>query len=59
MRRPRCMKAPVGEIDARVAGLLDERRRLERELAEAKKKLAMGGGAAAAGEVGASARSAT
>ena len=47
------MKAPVGEIDARVAGLIDERRRLERELSEAKRKLAMGSGAAAAGEVGA------
>jgi alanyl-tRNA synthetase len=31
----------------RVAALVDERRRLERELAEAKKKLAMGGGAEA------------
>jgi alanyl-tRNA synthetase len=46
------MKVPVGELDARVAGLLDERRRLERELAEAKKKLAMGGGTATAGELG-------
>jgi alanyl-tRNA synthetase len=46
------MKAPVAEIDARVAGLIDERRRLERELAEARKKLAMGGGAATGGEAG-------
>jgi len=45
------LKAPVGEIDARVAGLLDERRRLERELTEAKKKLAMGSGTVTAGEL--------
>src|SRR5688572_31173073 len=32
------------EVPARVAALLDDRRRLERELAEAKKALAMGGG---------------
>jgi alanyl-tRNA synthetase len=35
---------PVDETPARVAALLDERKRLERELSEAKKKLAMGGG---------------
>jgi alanyl-tRNA synthetase len=40
------MKVPVEDMPARVAALLDERRKLERELAEAKKKLAMGGGAA-------------
>jgi alanyl-tRNA synthetase len=39
------LKIPVGEIDTRVAQLVDDRRRLERELAETKKKLAMGGGA--------------
>jgi len=32
------------EVEARVAALLDERRKLERELAEAKKALALGGG---------------
>ncbi len=32
------------DVPSRVAALLDERRRLERELAEAKKALAMGGG---------------
>ena len=32
------------EVEARVAALVDERRRLERELAEAKKQLALGGG---------------
>jgi alanyl-tRNA synthetase len=41
------LKAPVGEVAARAGALLEDRRRLERELSEAKKKLAMGGGAAA------------
>ncbi len=40
------VKAPVGEIDARLAQLLDDRKRLENELAETKKKLAMGGAGA-------------
>jgi alanyl-tRNA synthetase len=39
------LKIPVGEIDTRVSQLVDDRRRLERELADTKKKLAMGGGA--------------
>jgi alanyl-tRNA synthetase len=39
------LKVPVGEIDVRVEQLIEERRRLERELSDAKKKLAMGGGA--------------
>jgi alanyl-tRNA synthetase len=39
------LKASPEEVPARVAALIDERRRLERELAEAKKALAMGGGA--------------
>ncbi len=37
------------EVEARVVALLDERKRLERELAEAKKALALGGGSANAG----------
>ena len=37
-------------MPARVAALLDERKKLERELSDARKKLAMGGGASAAGE---------
>jgi alanyl-tRNA synthetase len=41
------LKAPVGEIAARAGALLEERRRLERELSDAKRKLALGGGAAA------------
>jgi alanyl-tRNA synthetase len=38
------LKAPLDEMPARVAALLDERKKLERELADAKKKIAMGGG---------------
>jgi alanyl-tRNA synthetase len=44
------LKAPVGEVAARAGALLEERRRLERELSDARKKLALGGGAAAAGD---------
>jgi alanyl-tRNA synthetase len=43
------LKAAPEEVPARVAALVEERRRLERELADAKKALAMGGGGAAAG----------
>lgn len=42
------LKATPDEVPARVAALVEERRRLERELAEAKKALALGGGAGAA-----------
>ncbi len=42
------LKTTPDEVPARVVALLDERRRLERELAEAKKALAMGGGAGGA-----------
>ncbi len=38
------LKAPASEIVTRIETLMDDRRRLERELAEAKKQLAMGGG---------------
>jgi alanyl-tRNA synthetase len=44
------MKAPLDEMPARLAQVLDDRRKLERELTDAKKKLAMGGGAKAGGE---------
>jgi alanyl-tRNA synthetase len=40
------LKAAPDEVPARIASLIEERRRLERELADAKKALAMGGGAA-------------
>jgi alanyl-tRNA synthetase len=42
------VKTSVGDVEARVEALVEDRRRLERELAEAKKKLAMGGGGAGA-----------
>jgi alanyl-tRNA synthetase len=40
------LKSSPDEVPARVASLVDERKRLERELADAKKQLAMGGGSA-------------
>jgi len=40
------LKAPVEDMPARIGALLDERKKLERDLSEAKKKLAMGGGVA-------------
>jgi alanyl-tRNA synthetase len=44
------LKSPLDEVPARLAALLDERRKLERDLTEAKKKLAMGGGVKAGAE---------
>ncbi len=38
------LKAPEDEAVERLASVIDERRKIERELAEARKKLAMGGG---------------
>ncbi|HEY0331413.1 MAG TPA: alanine--tRNA ligase, partial [Rhodopseudomonas sp.] len=49
------LRTSVDDMPARVAALMEERKKLERELAEARKKLAMGGGAGAAaanGEAG-------
>jgi alanyl-tRNA synthetase len=46
------IKATLEELPARVGALIDERRKLERELTDAKKKLAMGGGARANGADG-------
>jgi len=40
------LKARPDEVPARVAALVEERRRLERELADAKRQLALGGGRA-------------
>jgi alanyl-tRNA synthetase len=40
------LKTSPDEVPARIAALVDERRKLERELADAKKQLAMGGGTA-------------
>ena len=41
-------KTPVADVTARVDGLIADRKRLERELAEVKKKLALGGSGDAA-----------
>jgi alanyl-tRNA synthetase len=38
------LKVTPDDLEARVAGLIEERRKLERELSDARKKLAMGGG---------------
>jgi alanyl-tRNA synthetase len=44
------LKAAPAELPARITALLDERKRLERELTETRRKLATGGGAAAGPE---------
>ena len=41
------LRTTLDDMPARIAALMDERKKLERELSEAKKKLAMGGGATA------------
>ena len=49
------LRTPIEELPGRVGGLIEERKRLERELSDAKRRLAMGGGggaAAANGEEG-------
>jgi alanyl-tRNA synthetase len=43
------LKAPLEDLPGRLALVLEERKRLERELTDAKKKLAMGGGGKADG----------
>ena len=48
------LKVPVGEVSERVAALAEDRRRLERELNDARKKLALGGGGGAGGTAGGS-----
>jgi alanyl-tRNA synthetase len=42
------LKIPPADLPARVKTLMDDRKKLERQLAEAKKQLAMGGGSGAA-----------
>jgi alanyl-tRNA synthetase len=44
------LKVPLEEMPGRIGTLLDERKRLERDLSEAKKKLAMGVGGKADGD---------
>jgi alanyl-tRNA synthetase len=46
------LKSSPDEVPARVTALVEERRRLERELADAKKALAMGGGATSSAAAG-------
>jgi alanyl-tRNA synthetase len=43
------LRTSLEDMPARIAALVEERRKLERDLADARKKLAMGGGAAAGG----------
>jgi alanyl-tRNA synthetase len=41
------LRSTVDDMPARIAALMEERKRLERDLSDARKKLAMGGGASA------------
>ncbi len=41
------LRTPLEEMPARIAALMEERKKLERDVSDARKKLAMGGGAAA------------
>ena len=43
------LRAPAGEAAERLEALIEDKRKLERELAEARRKLAMGGGTGEAG----------
>ena len=43
------LRTTLEEVPARIASLMEERKRLERELSDARKRLAMGGGGAANG----------
>ena len=45
------LRSPASEAAHRLEALLEDKRKLERELADAKRKLAMGGGATGAGDV--------
>jgi alanyl-tRNA synthetase len=46
------LKVPLEEMPGRIGVLLDERKKFERDLSDARKKLAMGGGGRDAGEAG-------
>jgi alanyl-tRNA synthetase len=43
------LRTTIEEMPARIAALMEERRKLERDLSDARKKLAMGGGASSSG----------
>ena len=45
------LKSAPDEVETRIAALVEERKTLERELADAKKKLAMGGGGSGGGSI--------
>ena len=47
------LKTTLDDMPARIAALVEERKKLERDLSDARKKLAMGGGASAGGGAGA------
>ena len=47
------LRTPLEEMPARIISLMDERKKLERELSDARKKLAMGGAASASNGSGA------
>ena len=49
MEAASALKVQPAEVPARVAALLDERRKLEKELSDLRRQVAMGGGAAQAG----------
>jgi alanyl-tRNA synthetase len=50
------LRTTLDDVPARIAALMDERKKLERDLSDARKKLAMGGGAAANGSASAGVR---
>ncbi|MEH6950863.1 alanine--tRNA ligase [Nitrobacter sp. NHB1] len=49
------LRTTLDDMPARIAALMEERKKLERELSEARKKLAMGGGGAGSASSGATA----
>jgi len=49
------LRTTLDDMPARIAALMEERKKLERDLSEARKKLAMGGGAAPGGSAAAGA----
>ncbi|MCB2080352.1 MAG: alanine--tRNA ligase, partial [Novosphingobium sp.] len=49
------LKVATGDIEDRLSALLEERRKLEKELADAKRQLALGGGASAGQDISAGA----
>jgi alanyl-tRNA synthetase len=50
------LRTSIDDVPARIAALMEERKKLERELSDARKKLAMGGGAASGSADGAGVR---